>query len=93
MTKAEKRALYLLAKAAGQVQRQSLVRAMSRIPRPVRDRALDNLEDMLLISSAKQPPPGHGKRGPGALVYWLTDAGREAIEHLVEQGEMRRPAA
>lgn len=92
MTKLEKRVLYLLAKAGGQAKRQTLSQAMSRHPAADRERALANVEALELVSSAKQPTP-KGGRGPGGLVYWLTEAGKSTVEDLVARGELDDPGA
>lgn len=94
MTKTELRALYLLRKHGGTAKLMQLSQAMARIARPDRERALANLEALELISSAKRPPAtGKGAGGTGGLVYWLTDAGNEAVDYLIEQGELRDPAS
>lgn len=94
MTAHELRALYLLRKAGGTAKLRNLTQQMARIPRTDRERALTNLEALEFISSAKQPPPkGRGTGGRGGLVYWLTDAGNEAVDYLIEQGELKDPGA
>lgn len=93
MTKTELRILYLLRKRGGQVKRLELSQAMSRIARSDREQALASVEALELVSSARQPPPtGYERgRGTGGLVYWLTEAGNEAVDDLIERGEMKAP--
>jgi DNA-binding HxlR family transcriptional regulator len=83
LTKTELRILYLLNKNAGQLRHSKLQQAMSRVPPPDRETALRMLEEMQLVSSGKSP----SKTRP-ALLYWLTQAGKDQVQELITAGEL-----
>ncbi len=88
-TKTERRVLYLLRKNGGRALRSELSQGMARLSANARSVALNKLEDLEQISSAKTPPRGSG--GRDGLVYWLTVAGNESIQDLINTGEMQDP--
>jgi DNA-binding HxlR family transcriptional regulator len=83
MTKTELRILYLLNKNAGQLRHSKLQQATSRIPTPDREAAVRMLEELGLVSSGKSP----SKTRP-ALLYWLTQAGKDQVQDLITSGEL-----
>ena len=90
LTTYELRVLYLLRKHGGRAKLSTLSQAMHRFDPADRRRALANLEDLELISSAKTPPV-KGKGGPGGLVYWLTSEGGEYVQGMIDRAELPDP--
>ena len=91
MTTVELRVLYLLQKHDGRAKLWQLSQAMARVKKANRERALADLEELGLLSSAAMPLR-KGKGGTGGLVFWLTDAGRLAVADMIERGELQDPA-
>lgn len=91
LTKLEKRVLYLLAKAGGQIQHYQISQATSRHTGRERDRALLSLESGLDLISSAQTPSKRGTGGAPGRTYWLTPAGFDAVQELVERGELKDP--
>ena len=87
----ELRALYVLKKLDNRAKHSQLSHSMHRVSAQDRNRALANLELLELISSAKTPAPQGYKGGPSGLVYWLTDAGKEYVQDMIDSGEMPDP--
>lgn len=90
MTKTELRILYLLRKNGGQAKKMVLSQGMARVPSLERERALANVEQLELVSSAKTPS-AKGKGGQPGVVYWLTDAGDNAVDDLIDRGKLKDP--
>ncbi len=90
LTTHELRVLYLLRKHGGTAKHSEISQAMHRFSPEDRNRALKNLEQLELVSSAKTPPV-RGKGGPGGLVYWLTDAGKTCVQDMIDNRELPDP--
>ncbi len=86
LTKHERRVLYILRKHGGTAKHSQISQAMARTKSPDRQRALNNCETLDLISSAKRDTDGR----PG-LIYWLTDAGADLVQGLIDAQDMMNP--
>lgn len=88
LTKHERRVLYILRKHGGTAKHSQISQAMARAKAEERQQALNSCETLDLISSAKRDTDGR----PG-LVYWLTDAGADYVQGLIDTQDMMDPDA
>lgn len=95
LTTHETRVLYILRKLGNRAKHSQISQAMHRVKAPDRQQALATCEALELISSARVPPtkgqPSSRGGGPGGLVYWLTQAGADYVQDLIDSGAMRDP--